>query len=167
MIRDIIFSARQTLGNIFLRGIGPREAVLIGAAAAQAVWLVFRVTALPLELRLTIAVAVSLVLLTIARVPIHGKRFEAFLLVWLRSVLRPKRYQHQTSARTLPRGADDLGLDDLQGIPDARPATAAASVAAPSRTLDWPSPDLGAVMACFVLLLAVASVLAWLTEARW
>lgn len=165
MFRDIVFSAKQELGNIFMRGIGAREAVLIAAAAIQAMYFIFMATWMPFELRLTISLLLSVVLLAIAKVPIRGKRFEDMLLVWLRGMFRPKEYQHATSVRNMqyPGWLDDSA--DLRGVPEVAPKPIAAALP-PVRVdeLVWEPPSLTAVMMLFILILLVGSVLAYATQ---
>jgi type IV secretory pathway VirB3-like protein len=161
MMRNIVFAARQRLGYHVMRGIGLREAILIGAAALFAVYVVFMATTLALELRLTLALLVAVALLTIAKVPVQGYRMEEMVVIWLRGQLRAKRAVHQTGRRTMP------AFDDTADVRDGQDATAAQAMPTPAITavragaMTWAEPDWGAVLALFFGLLVVASALVY------
>lgn len=157
MMRNIVFAARQRLGYHVMRGIGLREAILIGAAALFAVYVVFMATTLALELRLTLALLVAVALLTIAKVPVQGYRMEEMAVIWLRGQLRAKRAVHQTGRRTMPVFEDAADVRDGQDATAAQAMPAPVTAAARAGAMVWAEPDWGAVLALFVGLLIVAS----------
>jgi cell division protein FtsW (lipid II flippase) len=161
MVRNIVFAAKQRLGYHVMRGIGLREAILIGAAALFAVYIIFMATSLALELRLTLALVVSVALLTVAKVPIQGYRMEEMFLIWLRGQIRPKRAVHQTGRRTMPVFEGDADVRDGQDVTTPQVAVRPATTVAHAGGLVWAEPDWGTVMALFVGLLIVGSALAY------
>lgn len=162
MMRNIVFAAKQRLGYHVLRGIGLREAILIGAAALFAVYVIFMATSLALEIRLTLALVVSVALLTVAKVPIQGYPMEEMFVIWLRGQVRSKRAVHQTGRRTMPAFEGEADVRDGRDVPAPQVAVRPASVAAVHASgLAWAEPDWGVVLALFVGLLVVGSALAY------
>lgn len=161
MMRNIVFAARQRLGYHVMRGIGLREAILIGAAALFAVYMVFMGTALALELRLTLAVVVAVALLTIAKVPVQGYRMEEMAVIWLRGQLRAKRAVHQTGRRTMPAFEDAADVRDGQDATAAQAMPTPAAAAVRASAIVWAEPNWGAVLALFFGLLIMASALVY------
>jgi hypothetical protein len=161
MMRNIVFAARQRLGYHVMRGIGLREAILIGAAALFAVYVVFMATSFALELRLTLALLVAVALLTIAKVPVQGYRMEEMAVIWLRGQLRAKRAVHQTGRRTMPAFEDAADVRDGQDATAAQAMPTPAAAAVRVGAMTWAEPDWGAVLALFFGLLIVASALVY------
>jgi small-conductance mechanosensitive channel len=161
MMRNIVFAARQRLGYHVMRGIGLREAILIGAAALFAVYVIFMATALALELRLTLALVIAVTLLTIAKVPVQGYRMEEMAVIWLRGQLRAKRAVHQTGRRTMPVFEDAADVRDAQDATAAQAMPMPATAAVRASAMVWAEPDWGAVLALFFGLLVVASALVY------
>ena len=85
---------RRVVGDM-----GLRETLLAGAAALQAVWLVFVLTELPFALRLTLAALIALVLLTIALVRPQNLTLEQHIINFVQYQRRPKHRVHLTSER--------------------------------------------------------------------
>lgn len=162
MNRDIEFGMPIQLRPKLTRTMGLREAVLIGGAALQALWLIFIVQSWPFALRASIAMLVAIVLLTITAVPFWGMRFEIFVLTYLRYLLRPKQHIHMTAwrewqeAQARQEQANTAVEDSTANavIPKAR-------AAAPALSLDWAAPDPALVMFVFVVLLVAGSVIAY------
>lgn len=165
MVRNIIFAAKQRLGYHVMRGIGLREAILIGAAALFAVYIVFMAASLALELRLTLALIVSVVLLTVAKVPIQGYRMEEMFVIWLRGQVRAKRAVHQTGRRSMPAFEGDADVRDGRDAARTQTAARPAATVAHAGGLVWAEPDWSVVMALFVGLLIVGSALAYASGA--
>jgi type IV secretory pathway VirB3-like protein len=161
MMRNIVFAARQRLGYHVMRGIGLREAILIGAAALFAVYVIFMATSLALELRLTLALLVAVTLLTVAKVPVQGYRMEEMVVIWLRGQLRAKRAVHQTGRRTMPAFEDAADVRDGQDATAAQVMPMPATAAVRTSAMVWAEPDWGAVLALFFGLLVVASALVY------
>lgn len=165
MVRNIIFAAKQRLGYHVMRGIGLREAILIGAAALFAVYIVFMAASLALELRLTLALIVSVVLLTVAKVPIQGYRMEEMFVIWLRGQVRAKRAVHQTGRRSMPAFEGEADVRDGRSAAMPQTATRPTTTPAHAGSLVWAEPDWGAVLGLFIGLLVVASALAYASGA--
>jgi hypothetical protein len=147
-----------------LRGVGLREAILIGAAALFAVYVVFMATSLALELRLTLALVVSVALLTVAKVPVQGYRMEEIFVIWLRGQLRAKRAVHQTGRRAMPDFDDATDVRDAHDPSVAQVASRPATGAVHAGEVVWAEPDWGAVLALFFGLLIVASALVYAAD---
>lgn len=161
MVRNIVFAAKQRPGYHVMRGIGLREVILIGAAALFAVYIIFMATSLALELRLTLALIVSVALLAVAKVPIQGYRMEKMFVIWLRGQMRPKRAVHQTGRRSMPTFDGEADVRDGQNATKPQVAARPATTVARTGGLVWAEPDWGVVMALFVGLLIVGSALAY------
>ena len=153
---------RRVVGDM-----GLRETLLAGAAALQAVWLVFVFTELPFAVRLTLAALIALVLLTIALVRPHNLTIEQHIINFVQYQRRPKHRVHLTGERDALRMAHpgDVIADDAV-IPTKTRAPPRAASHSRSRHLDWglemPNPAL--VLAVFLGLLIVGSVIAYLGQ---
>jgi hypothetical protein len=169
MNRLISFGAKITLNYKPVRGLGVREIVLIGLAAAQAVYLIFMATGMVLAARLGVALFLAIGLLAFAILPIRGHTIEHFILIALRGIVRPRRYLHQTSTRGFTAAPEDQTCD----APAQVAARAAAPAAAPARRAirrplvpqgEWSGPNLALVMAVFCVLLFAGSVIAYAAQ---
>ena len=153
-----------TLFPKILPGIGLREIVLLGLAALQAVYFAFYAEALALGVRLTLAMLIAIPILIVASVPFRGMTFERWLWQQFRGALEPKRFRHTTADPRQARAPDtDANVDTpaltAETAPRARPAAASGGA------LALATPNLGLVMALFVCLLLLSSVLAYATRA--
>ena len=149
---------RRVVGDM-----GLRETLLAGAAALQAVWLVFVFTQLPFALRLTLAALIALVLLTVALVRPHNLTIEQHLINFVQYQRRPKHRVHLTSERDRLRLVQqgDVIADDAVVPTQTRAASHRRSL-----HLDWgwDMPDPTLVLAVFLGLLIVGSVIAYLGQ---
>ena len=146
-----------TLFPKILPGLGLREILLLGVAALQAVYFAFYAPALALGMRLTVAMLIAIPILIIATVPFHGMTFERWLWQQLSGALEPKQFRHTTAdpKHAHPSAADAPTPQAVEAPSHARPADANSG----ALTLD--APNLGVVMAAFLCLLMLASVLAF------
>ncbi len=140
--------------------MGPRELILVGIAAAQAIWFVFMLTTMAFALRLTLAGVIGLVLLAIALVPIKDKPVEWHVVQFIRYKLRPARRIYQTALRKPIEMAEVAAAPSAQPKPiaEAKPRTSAKANAGAWREL---LPDPALVLAAFACLLIVGSAVAY------
>lgn len=167
MNRFILFGSKITLNYKPLRGLGVRELLLLGLAAGQAVYLVFLAESISFPVRLTIALFLAILLLAIATIPVRGYKVEYFLFaVWLRGLLRPRRYLHQTAVRP-PRPLADTNLDEVNEQEEGDRDWDATQRHAVGRTGwgEWAAPNITLVMALFVILLLAGGVIAYVSRA--
>ena len=153
---------RRVVGDM-----GLRETLLAGAAALQAVWLVFVLTELPFALRLTLAALIALVLLTIALVRPQNLTLEQHIINFVQYQRRPKHRVHLTSERDRLRLAHpgEVVADDAV-VPTQTCAPPRAASHSRSLHLDWGSdmPDPALILAVFFCLLIAGSVIAYLGQ---
>ena len=149
--------------NEIVNLMGPRELILVGIAAAQAIWFVFMLTTMAFALRLMLAGVIGLALLAIALVPIKDKPIEWHVVQFIRYKLRPARRIYQTALRKPIEVAEVAPqavapITQPQPVADAKPHTKArVNAGAWHRLL----PDPALVLAAFACLLVVGSVVAY------
>ena len=147
-------------------GMRPRELVLVCAATAQAAWWVFMNPQWPFVPRLLLAAGIALVLLGVALVPINDLPIEAQLVKFIRFRLRPlRRVSMNARLRKQAFGAAEEQAEAAQAEADAPAVDAPMAVprVRPSfGTLTWLAPDPALVMAAFVCVLILGSVIAYI-----
>jgi len=180
-------------------GMGVRESVLVGIAAIQAIWLVFLVERLPFIVRLCLALFVAAVLLVFALIPYKDKPIEYSIAKWLRYRLGSQGRVYRTASREItaemglasPVEPASKPVSAAQALPLPTPARAKPKRAQPRRERPvhvkpaktprqqrrhgrWMQPDPGLVMAVFLGVLVMGSVLAYVgkggfikPEAAW
>ncbi|NJM40813.1 MAG: PrgI family protein [Anaerolineae bacterium] len=158
MNRDIEFGYLIDLRPKIARGMGVREAVLVGGAVLQALWLIFVYDVMPFPLRATLALFIAIVLLAIAVVPFGGMRFEIWVATYLRYLLRPKQRVHMTAERDRPAFVDEEASENADDVDQTERTRDRPFGASPW----WVAPDPQVVMAAFVCLLVAGSVIAYL-----
>ena len=144
-------------------GMRPRELVLVCAAAVQAIWWVFMNPQWPFVPRLLIAAGIALVLLGIALVPINDLPIETHLVKFIRFRLRPlRRVSMNARLRKQGFGAANEQVEQVEEeAPVASPPIAVPRVRPSYGALTWLAPDPALVMAAFVCVLILGSIIAY------
>lgn len=160
MSRRITFGSKITLNYKALGGLGLREVALLALAAIQAVYWVLITDTPPFAARLVIALSIGLVFMAWAVVPIRGYKIEHFLWLWLRNIVRPRRYLHQTAEAQ----STQVVLEDEAA--NTKPKVTRSSLAMPHLPGDWVGPNMAIVMAIFLTLMLLSSFGLYVTSGR-
>lgn len=156
-IRRVFIGRRVTLDPKAVGKVNFRQVFLFAIAAIIAIRIVLFDRQGELSVRLTVAVFIALILVTIAIVPFRGTTFERAIFEMVSELFGPKEYLHQTAEQ----------IEDKQ--PKVKPVrkpkvkqtkTREANLdTAGALTLD--RPNFGLLLLLFMGLMTVASVLTY------
>ena len=160
MNRRITFGSKITLNYKALGGLGLREVVLLAFAAIQAVYWVLVADTPPFAARLVIALGIGLVFMAWAVVPIRGYKIEHFLWLWLRNIVRPRRYLHQTAEAQ----STQVVIEDETANAKPKLKAALPSLSIPHLQGNWAGPNMALVMTMFLVLMLISSFGLYITS---